>query len=181
MHPSLYSEAVSTLIEVSFGGCMTIINLHIWPLFEFFLSSILEMSSSYQNYIFEVLTKTNNSQTFVQMTKEKFGTSCLSQNFSDAFSIEAFLGWGQIFFQFCNIFPGFCQKYPCFSRFSRCGPIFPGFPGAVGTLSNIWGWCVTPHSSPTRGCWPLQTIFNILNNFTITILIENRHIMAQYH
>ena len=33
--------------------------------------------------------------------------------------------------------------------------------------SNIWGWCVTPHSSPARGCWHQKTIFNILNIFTI--------------
>ncbi len=32
-------------------------------------------------------------------------------------------------------------------------------------------WCVTPHSSPTRGCWPLQTILNILNIFTINIYV----------
>ncbi len=38
-----------------------------------------------------------------------------------------------------------------------------------GHGSNIWGWCVRPHSSPTRGCWPLQTILNILNIFTINI------------
>ncbi len=36
-------------------------------------------------------------------------------------------------------------------------------------------WCVTPHSSPTRGwcwpCWPLQPILNILNIFAIYIYI----------
>ncbi len=35
-------------------------------------------------------------------------------------------------------------------------------------------WCVTPHSSPTRGYWPrwpLQPILNILNIFTINIYI----------
>ncbi len=34
---------------------------------------------------------------------------------------------------------------------------------------QIHSWCVTPHSSPTRGCWPLQIILNILNIFTINI------------
>ena len=29
--------------------------------------------------------------------------------------------------------------------------------------SNIWDWCVTPQSSPTKGYWHQQTIFNILN------------------
>ncbi len=33
--------------------------------------------------------------------------------------------------------------------------------------SNIWDWCVSPHSSPTRGHQPQQTIFNILNIFII--------------
>ncbi len=32
--------------------------------------------------------------------------------------------------------------------------------------SYFYSWCVTPHSSPTRGHQPLQIIFNILNNFT---------------
>ncbi len=29
--------------------------------------------------------------------------------------------------------------------------------------SNFYSWCVTPHSSPSRGCWQHLTIFNILN------------------
>ncbi len=91
------------------------------------------MSSSYQNYVFEVLIKTNNSQTFVQITKEKSGTSCLSQNFfSDASFIEAFgLFWGKVkfFFQVLQYFSRFLpptplffqvfQVWPYFSRFSR--------------------------------------------------------------
>ncbi len=46
--------------------------------------------------------------------------------------------------------------------------------------SNIWDWCVIPHSSPTRGHWP-QTIFNILIIFIKINQIENRQIIAQYH
>ncbi len=47
-------------------------------------------------------------------------------------------------------------------------------------------WCVTPHSSPTRGCWPrwpLQPILNILNIFTINIYIHltgNRCIISKF-
>ena len=47
--------------------------------------------------------------------------------------------------------------------------------------SNFYSWCVTPHSSPSRGCWQCLTIFNILNIFIIINWIENRHIIAQYH
>ncbi len=47
----------------------------------------------------------------------------------------------KFFYRFCNIFPGFCQKTPYFSMFSRSGPVFPGFPGAVGTLRG--GGCHT--------------------------------------
>ncbi len=32
---------------------------------------------------------------------------------------------------------------------------------------EVWDWCVTPHSSPSRGCWQCLTIFNILNIFII--------------
>ena len=32
---------------------------------------------------------------------------------------------------------------------------------------QIHSWCVTPHSSPGRGCWQCLTIFNILNIFII--------------
>ncbi len=47
--------------------------------------------------------------------------------------------------------------------------------------SKFYSWCVTPHSSPSSGCWQHLTIFNILNIFTIINQIENRHIIAQYH
>ncbi len=33
--------------------------------------------------------------------------------------------------------------------------------------SNFYSWCVTPHSSPSRGYWQCLTIFNILNFFII--------------
>ncbi len=33
--------------------------------------------------------------------------------------------------------------------------------------SNFYSWCVTPHSSPSRGYWQCLTIFNILNIFII--------------
>ncbi len=95
------------------------------------------MSYSYQNYIFEVLTKSNNSQTFVQ-TNEKIWDLFLEFDFFRCFfywGSSAFSQWGQKFFsRICKIFAGFCPKTPCFSRFSRSGPVFPGFPGAVGTL-----------------------------------------------
>ncbi len=51
----------------------------------------------------------------------------------------------------------------------------------VSSGSNIWGWCVTPHSFPTRGCWCSTTIFNIVNIFTIINQIENGWKIAQYH
>ncbi len=35
--------------------------------------------------------------------------------------------------------------------------------------SNFYSWCVTPHSSLSRGCWQHLIIFNILNIFTIII------------
>ncbi len=74
----------------------------------------LEMSSSYQNYIFEVPIKNNNSQTFVQTNKEKSRTSCLSRGyFSDAFSVEAFrLFQGEVkfFFQILQYFSRFLPK-----------------------------------------------------------------------
>ena len=59
--------------------------------------------------------------------------------FSDTFSIEAFglfLAEVEIFFQVLQYFSRFLQKKktPCFSRF---GPVFPGFPGAVGTLLSL--------------------------------------------
>ncbi len=93
------------------------------------------MSSSYQNNVFEVLTKTNNSQTFVQITKEKSGPSCLSQDFFQMLFLLRLLGffWDKvnffslgfaIFFQVFAQTPLFFQVFqvwPYFSRFSRCG------------------------------------------------------------
>ncbi len=83
------------------------------------------MNSSYKNYVFEVLTKTNNFQTFVQITKEKSGTSCLSQNFfSNAFSVEAF----GLFGVRSNFFPGFAIFFQVFAQKPL---VFPGFPGVT--------------------------------------------------
>ncbi len=122
------------------------------------------MSSSYQNYIFKVLTKTNNSQTLVQTNKEKSGSSYLSwEIFSDALSVEAlrlFQGEVKFFSSFCNIFPVFCPKPPCFSMFSRSGPVFPGFPGAVGTLFFV-GFVLLQQKQGFQPCdhhW-FQTVF----------------------
>ncbi len=55
-------------------------------------------------------------------------------------------------------------------------PIYFVYSGAICPVVVLnRSWCVTPHSSPTRGCWPcwpLQTILNILNIFTINIYIH---------
>ncbi len=55
-------------------------------------------------------------------------------------------------------------------------PIYFVHSGAICPVVVLnCSWCVTPHSSPTRGCWPcwpLQSILNILNIFTIFIYIR---------
>ncbi len=87
-----------------------------------FLSILkLEMSSSHQNYLFEVPIKSNNSQTFVQ-TKKNLEAFVSAGVFSNAFSVEAF-----------RLFQGkakfFFQVLQYFSRVLPQKPIFPGFPG----------------------------------------------------
>ncbi len=43
-------------------------------------------------------------------------------------------------------------------------------------------WCVTPHSSPTKGGWPLQPILIILNMFTINkYQTGNRCIISKFY
>ncbi len=60
----------------------------------------------------------------------------------------------------------------------RNRPIYFVYSGAIYPVVVLFhSWCVTPHSSPTRGCWPrwpLQPILNILNISTINIYTLDR-------
>ncbi len=52
-------------------------------------------------------------------------------------------------------------------------PIYFVYSGAIcPVVVLIRSWCVTPHSSPTRGCWPCWPLQPILNIFTINIYIH---------
>ncbi len=104
-----------------------------------FVSSILslEMSSWYQNCIFEVPTKTQNSQTFVQIYKEKSVTSGLRWLFFLILFLLRLLGffWLRLkyFSRFCNIFPGFCKK--------KKHPVFPGLALFFQVFQVRWEPC----------------------------------------
>ncbi len=64
---------------------------------------------------------------------------------------------------------------------SNCSDITNTLVGILGETGSVappdkqWfyfhSWCVTPHSSPTRGCWP-QPIFYILNIFIFNYYIH---------
>ncbi len=80
----------------------------------------------------------------------------LDLDFSNTFSVEALKGFFfrvrlKFFSRFCYIFLGFCPQTPCFSR---SGPVFPGFPGAVGTLhksDNCLEEVTPPHHATQVG------------------------------
>ncbi len=107
------------------------------------------MSYSCQNYIFEIPTKTNNSQTFVQTNN--LGPLAWARFF---FFFEilfllrlfGFFRVRSIFFHVLQYLSMYLPPTPCFSRFSRSGPVFPGFPGAVGTLRHRGGPTTSKHT-----------------------------------